>query len=95
MATSTPAWQKLALFGTPRAIDSAVDSILRGRQFPGALQLIGVYAWTRMATSIQTVLSFWQIAAQVFECAARLPRSGRRVGARVIVVAPTLLSRGR
>ena len=57
-----PALAKVsARFGTP------VRSILLSTAFCAALavftvpQLIGVYAWTRMATSIQTVLSFWQL----------------------------------
>jgi amino acid transporter len=78
-------------FGTP------VRSILLSTVLCAALasftvpQLIAVYAWTRMATSVQTVLSFWQFR-RIYPAA---PRSfcvpGGRFGALVIVIAPTLL----
>jgi amino acid transporter len=78
-------------FGTP------VRSILLSTAFCAALafftvpQLIGVYAWTRMATSVQTVLSFWQLRRKYPEAPRSFRVSGGTVGALVIVIAPTLL----
>lgn len=54
-------------------------------------QLIGVYAWTRMATSIQTVLSFWQLRRKYPDAPRSFRVSGGAVGAVLIVMAPTLL----
>jgi hypothetical protein len=54
-------------------------------------QLIGVYAWTRMATSIETVLSFWQLRRKYPEGARSFRVAGGAVGAGLIVIAPTLL----
>jgi hypothetical protein len=54
-------------------------------------QLIGVYAWTRMATSIQTVLSFWQLRRKYPDAPRSFRVAGGAAGALLIVVAPTLL----
>jgi amino acid transporter len=78
-------------FGTP------VRSILVSTVFCAALavftvpQLIGVYAWTRMATSIQTVLSFWQLRRKYPDAPRSFRVAGGAAGAMVIVMAPTLL----
>jgi amino acid transporter len=87
-----PALAKVsARFGTP------VRSILLSTAFCAALaiftvpQLIGVYAWTRMATSIQTVLSFWQLRRKYPAAPRSFRVSGGWVGALAIVLAPTLL----
>jgi amino acid transporter len=80
-----------ARFGTP------VRSILLTTAFCAALavftvpQLIGVYAWTRMATSIQTVLSFWQLRRKYPDARRSFRVAGGTVGALAIVIAPTLL----
>lgn len=54
-------------------------------------QLIAIYAWTRMATSLQTLFSFWQLRRKY----PHLPRSfrvpGGLWGALLVVLAPTLL----
>jgi amino acid transporter len=87
-----PALAKVsARFGTP------VRSILLSTAFCAALavftvpQLIGVYAWTRMATSIQTVLSFWELRRKYPDAARSFRVAGGTVGAMLIVLAPTLL----
>jgi amino acid transporter len=78
-------------FGTP------VRSILLSTAFCAALafftvpQLIGVYAWTRMATSTQTVLSFWQLRRKYPDTPRSFRVPGGTVGALVVVLAPTLL----
>ncbi|HWY22667.1 MAG TPA: APC family permease [Candidatus Acidoferrum sp.] len=80
-----------ARFGTP------VRSIVLTTAFCAALafftvpQLIGVYAWTRMATSIQTVLSFWQLRRKYPDAPRSFRVAGGAVGALLIVLAPTLL----
>jgi len=78
-------------YGTP------VRSIVLSTVFCAALafftvpQLIGVYAWTRMATSIETVLSFWQLRRKYPDAPRSFRVSGGVVGALLIVLAPTLL----
>jgi len=80
-----------ARFGTP------VRSIVSTTAFCAALaiftvpQLIGVYAWTRMATSIQTVLSFWQLRRKYPDAPRSFRVAGGAAGALLIVLAPTLL----
>lgn len=80
-----------AKFGTP------VRSIVLSTIFCAALafltvpQLIGVYAWTRMATSIQTVLSFWQLRRKYPGAPRSFRVAGGKAGALMIVIAPTLL----
>src|SRR5260370_10680648 len=85
-----PALAKVsARFGTP------VRSIVLTTGFCAALaaftvpQLIGVYAWTRMATSIQTVLSFWQLRRKYPDAPRSFRVAGGAAGARLIVLAPT------
>jgi amino acid transporter len=87
-----PALAKVsARFGTP------VRSIVLTTVFCAALavftvpQLIGVYAWTRMATSVQTVLSFWQLRRKYPDAPRSFRVAGGAVGALLIVMAPTLL----
>jgi amino acid transporter len=87
-----PALAKVsARFGTP------VRSILLSAFFCSVLavftvpQLIGVYAWTRMATSIQTVLSFWELRRKYPDAARSFRVAGGAAGALVVVLAPTLL----
>jgi amino acid transporter len=78
-------------FGTP------VRSILLTTAFCAALawftvpQLIGVYAWTRMATSIQTMLAFWQLRRKYPDAPRSFRVPGGTVGALAIVTAPILL----
>jgi amino acid transporter len=78
-------------FGTP------VRSIILSTLFCSALavftvpQLIGVYAWTRMATSIETVISFWQLRRKYPDAPRSFRVSGGVLGAALIVLAPTLL----
>ena len=87
-----PALAKVsARFGTP------VRSIVLTTGFCAALaaftvpQLIGVYAWTRMATSIQTVLSFWQLRRKYPDAPRSFRVAGGTAGALLIVLAPTVL----
>jgi amino acid transporter len=78
-------------FGTP------VRSILLSTALCAALafftvpQLIAMYAWTRMATSVQTMLSFWQFRRKYPAAPRSFRVPGGRFGALVIVIAPTLL----
>jgi amino acid transporter len=78
-------------FGTP------VRSILLSTVFCAALacftlpQLIGVYAWTRMATSIQTLLSFWQLRRKYPDAPRTFRVPGGTAVALVTVLAPILL----
>jgi amino acid transporter len=87
-----PALAKVsARYGTP------VRSIVLSAVFCAALafftvpQLISVYAWTRMATSIQTVVSFWQLRRKYPNAPRSFRVAGGAVGAALIVLAPTLL----
>ncbi len=80
-----------ARLGTP------VRSIVLTTGFCAALafftvpQLIGVYAWTRMATSTLTVLSFWQLRRKYPDAPRSFRVGGGWVGAAGIVIAPTAL----
>ncbi len=80
-----------ARFGTP------VRSILLSTAFCATLsfftvpQLIGMYAWTRMATSTLTVLSFWQLRRKYPNAPRSFRVAGGAAGALLIVIAPTLL----
>jgi amino acid transporter len=80
-----------ARYGTP------VRSILLTTAFCAALavftvpQLIGVYAWTRMATSTETMLSFWQLRRKYPNAPRSFRVPGGAAGALVIVSAPILL----
>jgi len=80
-----------ARFGTPVraiALTTAFCAALAVFTVP---QLIGVYAWTRMATSIQTVLSFWQLRRKYPDAPRSFRVGGGALGALMIVLAPTLL----
>jgi len=78
-------------FGTP------ARSILLTTAFCAALavfsltQLIAVYAWTRMATSMLTLISFWQLRRKYPEAPRSFRVPGGTWGAVGIVVAPALL----
>jgi hypothetical protein len=50
-----------------------------------------VYVWTRMATSVQTVLSYWQFRRKYPVAPRSLRASGGTLGALIIVIAPALL----
>ena len=87
-----PALAKVsARYGTP------VRSIMVSTGFCAVLalftvpQLIGVYAWTRMATSIQTMLSFWQLRRKYPAASRSFRVPCGMVGAAAIVIAPILL----
>jgi len=80
-----------ARFGTPvRSIllSVALCSVLALFTVP---QLIAVYAWTRMATSVQTMLSFWQFRRKYPDAPRSFRAPGGRLGALIMVIAPTLL----
>jgi amino acid transporter len=80
-----------ARFGTPvRSIllSVALCSVLALFTVP---QLIAVYAWTRMATSVQTMLSFWQFRRKYPNAPRSFRAPGGRLGALIMVIAPTLL----
>jgi amino acid transporter len=80
-----------ARFGTP------VRSILLSMAFCMLLalfsvtQLIAVYAWTRMATSFLTLLSFWTLRRKFPNLPRNFRAPGGALGALGIVVLPTLL----
>ena len=80
-----------ARFGTPvRSIllSVALCSVLALFTVP---QLIAVYAWTRMATSVQTMLSFWQFRRKYPDAPRSFRAPGGKLGALIMVIAPTLL----
>jgi amino acid transporter len=54
-------------------------------------QLIAVYAWTRMATSVQTMLSFWQFRRKYPHTPRAFRAPGGRFAALMMVITPTLL----
>jgi amino acid transporter len=80
-----------ARFGTP------VRSILLSAALCSALalftvpQLIAVYAWTRMATSVQTMLSFWEFRRKYPDTPRGFRAPGGRFAALMMVITPTLL----
>jgi amino acid transporter len=80
-----------ARFGTP------VRSILLSTALCAALavftvpQLIAVYAWTRMATSLQTMLSFWQFRRKYPDVHRAFRAPGGSFAANMMVLTPTLL----
>lgn len=80
-----------ARFGTP------VRSIVLSTALCAALavftvpQLIAVYAWTRMATSLQTMLSFWQFRRKYPDAPRGFRAPGGNFAAIMMVITPTLL----
>jgi amino acid transporter len=80
-----------ARFGTP------VRSIVLSTAFCAVLalfsvtQLIAVYAWSRMATSLLTLLSFWTLRRKFPDLARSFRAPGGAPGAVVIVLLPALL----
>jgi len=80
-----------ARFGTP------VRSILLSTALCAALavftvpQLIAIYAWTRMATSLQTMLSFGQFRRKYPHVPRSFRAPGGTFGTVIMVIAPTLL----
>jgi amino acid transporter len=55
------------------------------------LQLISVYAWLRVATSIMTVLAAWKLRRAQPELPRPFLIPGRRIGLRYAVIAPVIL----
>jgi amino acid transporter len=87
-----PALAKVSVrFGTP------VRSIVLSTAFCAALalfsvtQLIAVYAWSRMATSMLTLISFWQLRRKYPDAPRSFRAPGGTLGALGIVVLPGLL----
>jgi len=87
----------LALAKLSERFRTPVRSILLSAGFCALLaqfsvvQLIAVYAWTRMATSVLTLLSFWQLRRKHPELSRSFRVPGGTLGALGIVVVPTLL----
>lgn len=54
-------------------------------------QLIAVYAWTRIATSVLTLISFWEMRRKYRELPRSFRVAGGKIGALAIVIVPTLL----
>jgi len=54
-------------------------------------QLIAVYAWSRIATSTLTLISFWQMRRKYPDLPRSFRVAGAKVGALGIVIVPTLL----
>lgn len=80
-----------ARFGTPvRSIvlSTALCAVLAVFTVP---QLIAVYAWTRMATSLQTMLSFWQFRRKYPDVPRGFRAPGGNFAAIMMVITPTLL----
>ena len=80
-----------ARFGTPVRSILLTTVFCAGLAFFTVPQLIGVYAWTRMATSTLTVLSFLQLRRKYPDAPRSFRVAGGWVGAVAIVVAPTAL----
>ncbi|HLW89217.1 MAG TPA: APC family permease [Terriglobales bacterium] len=78
-------------FGTPARSILLTTVFCAGLAVFSVPQLIAVYAWSRIATSTLTLISFWQMRRKFPE----LPRSfrvgGGTVGALTVVVLPLLL----
>jgi len=80
-----------ARFGTPvRSIvlSTALCAPLALFSVP---QLIAVYAWSRIATSLLTLISFWQMRRKYPQLPRTFRVAGGNVGALGIVIVPTLL----
>jgi amino acid transporter len=80
-----------ARFGTPvRAIilSTALCAALAVFSVP---QLIAVYAWTRIATSLLTLISFWEMRRKYPELPRSFRVAGGKIGALGIVIIPALL----
>jgi amino acid transporter len=78
-------------FGTPvRSIGLSVALCAALALFT-VPQLIAVYVWTRMATSVQTMLSFWQFRRKYPNAPRSFRVPGGWLGALIMVIAPTLL----
>jgi len=78
-------------FGTPvRSIvlSTALFAALAVFSVP---QLIAVYAWSRMATSTLTMISFWEMRRKFPDAPRSFRVAGGKLGAIAIVLAPTLL----
>jgi amino acid transporter len=78
-------------FGTPVRSIALSTALCAALAFFTVPQLIAVYAWTRMATSIQTMLSFWQFRRKYPDAPRSFRVPGGWFGASAIVMAPTLL----
>jgi len=80
-----------ARFGTPvRSIvlSTALFAALAVFSVP---QLIAVYAWSRMALSTLTMISFWQMRRKYPDAPRSFRVAGGKLGAIAVVLAPTLL----
>jgi amino acid transporter len=80
-----------ARYGTPVWSIALTTVCCAALSFLTVPQLIGVYFWTRMATSIQTMLSFWQLRRKYPDAPRSFRVPGGTVGALAIVIAPILL----
>jgi amino acid transporter len=78
-------------FGTPVRSIVLSTACCAALAFFTVPQLIGVYAWTRMATSIQTVFSFWQLRRKYPDAPRSFRVPGGMMGALAVVIAPTAL----
>ena len=78
-------------YGTPaRAIvlSTGIYSLLAVR---AVVDLIAIYLWTRIATSLLTACSVWQMRRRQPTAERRFRIPGGRLGLAYVVVAPTLL----
>jgi amino acid transporter len=86
-----------ALAKVSRRYGTPVRAILLSAILSAALavftvpQLISIYAWTRMATSVQTMLSFWQFRRKYPDTPRRFRAPGGKFTTLMMVIAPTLL----
>jgi len=87
-----PALAKIShRFGTPVrsiALSTALCAPLALFSVP---QLIAVYAWSRMATSLLTLISFWQLRRKYPDLPRSFRVAGGNLGALGIVIVPALL----
>jgi amino acid transporter len=80
-----------ARFGTPVRSILLTAAVCSALAFFNVPSLIAVYAWTRMATSLQTMLSFWQFRRKYPDTPRGFRAPGGRFAALMMVIAPTLL----
>ncbi|MGA8153079.1 MAG: APC family permease [Terriglobales bacterium] len=78
-------------FGTPVRSIALFTALCAGLAVFSVTQLIAVYAWSRIATSTLTLISFWQMRRKYPEVPRSFRVAGGKLGALGIVIVPLLL----
>jgi amino acid transporter len=87
-----PALAKISpRFGTPTRSILLTTAFCAGLAIFTVPQLIAVYAWSRIATSTLTLISFWQMRRKYPDLHRSFRVGGGVVGALAIVILPVLL----